>query len=58
MKNAHQSHHKRNANQNHNKIPTIFLLEKLPSRTETTTNIAIDEEGKGNPYTLLVVGGM
>jgi hypothetical protein len=42
--------HKENGNQNHI-VSTLLLLEWLPSRTQTTTNIGEDVEKKELSYT-------
>jgi hypothetical protein len=45
--------HKANANQNHNKISVLLLLQQLLSITWVTINIGKDVEKK-DPHTLLV----
>jgi hypothetical protein len=40
--------HRRNANQNHTKIPFSLLLEWLPSRTQRTAN-AGEDAGENEP---------
>jgi hypothetical protein len=43
--------HKEKANQNRNYDSTLLLLERLPSKTQTTTNVGEDNGKKEISYT-------